>query len=154
MSRKRMRRPVKILLLILIIVVVVVAVVFVINYRQKTIIIELSLYSGNSWGVPQNFAYIIYDRAVEMFEERYKEEGYRIKLRTGTMYKDYSEWFAQLVLKGKESDLFLILEEDFNTYAAIGLLTNLDKYIEQEGMDVGTFFSNALEAGQYQGSQY
>jgi len=149
-----MRRPVKILLLILIIVVVVVAVVFVINYRQKTIIIELSLYSGNSWGVPQNFAYIIYDRAVEMFEERYKEEGYRIKLRTGTMYKDYSEWFAQLVLKGKESDLFLILEEDFNTYAAIGLLTNLDKYIEQEGMDVGTFFSNALEAGQYQGSQY
>jgi len=36
------------------------------------------------------------------------------------MYKDYSEWFAQLVLKGKESDIFLILEEDFNTYAAIG----------------------------------
>ena len=154
MSKKRTKRPLKIILLVFIVALIVAVALYITNYRNKTIIIELSLYSGNSWGVPQNFAYIIYDRAVEMFEERYKEEGYRVKLRTGTMYKDYSEWFAQLVLKGKESDLFLILEEDFNTYAAIGLLTNLDKYIEQGKLDVSTFFPNALEAGQYQGSQY
>ncbi len=154
MSKKRTKRPLKIILLVFIVALIVAVALYITNYRNKTIIIELSLYSGNSWGVPQNFAYIIYDRAVEMFEERYKEAGYKVKLRTGTMYKDYSEWFAQLVLKGKESDLFLILEEDFNTYAAIGLLTNLDKYIEQGKLDVSTFFPNALEAGQYQGSQY
>ncbi|WP_319560688.1 extracellular solute-binding protein [Marispirochaeta sp.] len=124
------------------------------RYRNKTVILELALYSGNSWGVPQNFAYAIYDKAVEMFEERFAKEGYRVELRTGTMYKDYSEWFAQLVLKGKEPDIFLIIEEDFTTYAAIGLLERLDKYIEKSDLSPDFFFSNALEAGKYQGAQY
>jgi multiple sugar transport system substrate-binding protein len=123
-------------------------------YRSNTVVLELALYSGNSWGVPQNFAYAIYDKAVEMFEEQYADRGYRVVLRTGTMYKDYSEWFAQLVLKGKEPDIFLIIEEDFTTYAAIGLLEPLDKYIEKSDLSPDVFFSNALEAGQYQGSQY
>ena len=121
-------------------------------YRNNTVVLELALYSGNSWGVPQNFAYAIYDKAVEMFEEQYADKGYRVVLRTGTMYKDYSEWFAQLVLKGKEPDIFLIIEEDFTTYAAIGLLEPLDRYIEKSDLSPDVFFSNALEAGQYQGS--
>ncbi|ADY12167.1 ABC transporter substrate-binding protein [Sphaerochaeta globosa] len=123
-------------------------------YRQKTVVIELSLYSGNSWGVPQNFAYAIYDKAVELFEQQYADKGYRVNLRTGMMYKDYSEWFAQQVLKGKEPDLFLIIEEDFTTFAAIGLLEELDPYIKKSDLSKDAFFSNALEAGQYQGSQY
>lgn len=123
-------------------------------YRSKTVVIELSLYSGNSWGVPQNFAYAIYDKAVELFEQQYADKGYRVKLRTGMMYKDYSEWFAQQVLKGKEPDLFLIIEEDFTTFAAIGLLEKLDSYIKNSDLLEDSFFSNALEAGQYQGSQY
>ncbi len=151
MNNPRTRKAILITAIVLIIVAIIISVAV---YRNKTIVLEVSLYSGNSWGVPQNFAYAIYDRALEMFEERYKEEGYRIKLRTGTMYKDYSEWFAQLVLKGKESDIFLILEEDFNTYAAIGLLENLDPYIEKSTFNSESFFSNALEAGQYQGSQF
>jgi len=118
------------------------------------VVIELSLYSGNSWGVPQNFAYAIYDKAVELFEQQYADKGYRMKLRTGMMYKDYSEWFAQQVLKGKEPDLFLIIEEDFTTFAAIGLLEKLDSYIKNSDLLEDSFFSNALEAGQYQGSQY
>jgi multiple sugar transport system substrate-binding protein len=70
------------------------------------------------------------------------------------MYKDYSEWFAQQVLKGKEPDLFLIIEEDFTTFAAIGLLEKLDHYITKSDLSEHDFFSNALEAGQYKGSQY
>ena len=150
-NNPRTRKAILITAVVLIILAIIISIVV---YRNKTIVLEVSLYSGNSWGVPQNFAYAIYDRALQMFEERYKEEGYRIKLRTGTMYKDYSEWFAQLVLKGKESDIFLILEEDFNTYAAIGLLENLDPYIKKSTFNSDSFFSNALEAGQYQGSQY
>ncbi|NCB02838.1 MAG: extracellular solute-binding protein [Spirochaetia bacterium] len=144
----------KIPFIIAIVLLLLIIVISVAVYRNNTIVLELSLYSGNSWKVPQNFAYAIYDRAVEMFEERYAKKGFKIKLRTGTMYKDYSEMFAQLVLKGKESDLFLILEEDFNTYAAIGLLENLDSSIKKSSFNADSFFSNALEAGQYQGSQY
>ena len=101
MSKKRINRPLKIILLIFIVALIVAVALYITNYRNKTIIIELSLYSGNSWGVPQNFAYIIYDRAVEMFEKRYKEEGYRVKLRTGTMYKDYSSGLPNWSSKGR-----------------------------------------------------
>ena len=135
-------------------VLILLMVFALLHYRSKTVVLELALYSGNSWGVPQNFAYAIYDKAVEMFEQRFADEGYKVVLRTGTMYKDYSEWFAQLVLKGKEPDIFLIIEEDFTTYAAIGLLERLDKYIEKSDLSPDVFFRNALEAGQYQGSQY
>lgn len=124
------------------------------HVRAKTIVLELALYSGNSWGVPQNFAYAIFDKAVEMFEQRYVDKGYKVILKTGTMYKDYSERFAQLVLKGKEPDIFLIIEEDFNTYAAIGLLEKLDRYIQKDNLSTDVYFTNALKAGQYQGSQY
>ncbi|MCF7943505.1 MAG: extracellular solute-binding protein [Spirochaetia bacterium] len=125
------------------------------QYRQKAVVIELSLYSGNSWGVPQNFAYAVYDRAAEMFESAYAEKNYHIVLKTGKMYKDYSEWFAQLVLTGREPDVFLILEEDFNTYASIGLLENLDPYIaKSEVFSAETLFPIALEAGRYRAKQY
>ncbi|HCJ94195.1 MAG TPA: sugar ABC transporter substrate-binding protein, partial [Sphaerochaeta sp.] len=136
------------------VILVILSVLGIANYRKNTVVLELALYSGNSWGVPQNFAYAIYDRAVEMFEERFADKGYRVVLRTGTMYKDYSEWFAQLVLKGKEPDMFLLIEEDFTTYAAIGLLERLDRYLDKSDLSPDVFFSNALEAGQYQGSQY
>jgi multiple sugar transport system substrate-binding protein len=127
----------------------------IIRYRQKTVVIQLSLYSGNSWGVPQNFAYAIFDRVVEMFEADQNGSKHRVVLKTGTMYKDYSEWFAQLVLKGREPDVFLILEEDFNTYASIGLLENLDSYMmSSDTFSEDTFFPKALEAGRYQGNQY
>lgn len=149
---KRIRLFLSILLPILILISI--ALIGIIRYRQKTVIIELSLYSGNSWGVPQNFAYAIYDKAVELFEEQYADKGYRVNLRTGLMYKDYSEWFAKQVLKGKEPDLFLIIEEDFTTFAAIGLLEKLDPYIKRSDLPEEGFFRNALEAGQYQGSQY
>jgi multiple sugar transport system substrate-binding protein len=136
-------------------VLLLVLVVLIVQYRRRAVIIELSLYSGNSWGVPQNSAYAVYDRVVEMFEKKYADRNYRIVLKTGTMYKDYSEWFAQLVLKGREPDVFLILEEDFNTYAAIGLLEKLDPYIRaSESFDTESFFAKALEAGRYRGDQY
>lgn len=142
-------------LLVSIAVLVLVGGYAAIRYRQKTIVIELSLYSGNSWGVPQNFAYAIYDRVVQMFEENQKDKNYHVVLKTGTMYKDYSEWFAQLVLKGREPDVFLILEEDFNTYAAIGLLENLDSYIDRsKTFNKDDIFPKALEAGRYQGHQF
>ena len=154
MAETAKRKRMLLLFLVALLILVVAAAIAVGVYRQKTVVIELSLYSGNSWGVPQNFAYAIYDKAVELFEQRYAEKGYHIKLRTGMMYKDYSEWFAQQVLKGKEPDLFLIIEEDFTTFAAIGLLEKLDHYIIKSDLSEHDFFSNALEAGQYQGSQY
>lgn len=120
--------------------------------RKRTIV--FSLYSGNSWNVPQNFVYAIYDKAIEMFHSFPENQDVRIVLKTGTMHKDYSEWFAQLVLKGREPDIFLIIEEDFSTYASIGLLEPLEPYLENKDFNKDDFYLKALEAGRYKGRQY
>jgi len=117
--------------------------------------IEMALYSGNSWGVPQNFAYAIYDKAVELFESRPENRHITIKLKTGIMYNHYSEWLAQLVLQGKEPDIFLLVEQDFNTYASIGLLQNLEPFISRcSDFNKQEYYPRGLEAGMFNGIQY
>ncbi len=124
-------------------------------FKNRPVVIKIALYSGNSWGVPQNFAYAIYDKAAEIFNRQPGNENIRIKYTTGTLYKYYSEWFAQLVLKGKEPDLFLLVEEDFNTYASIGLLENLGPHIERSTtFDQNDIYPEALRAGMFRGRQY
>ncbi|MDC7233896.1 MAG: extracellular solute-binding protein [Spirochaetales bacterium] len=126
-------------------------------YRQQTgpVEIEMALYSGNSWGIPQNFAYAIYDRAAEMYLADPENKNIHIKLKTGTMYNHYSEWLARLVLKGREPDIFLLVEEDFNTYASINLLQNLNGFIENDpDFDRNAYYQIALEAGVFNGNQY
>lgn len=130
-------------------------VVFLNHLYTKPVEIEMALYSGNSWGIPQNFAYAIYDKAVELYMSDPAHKNIRIKYKTGTMYNHYSEWLARLVLKGKEPDIFLLVEEDFNTYASIDLLQNLDNYINRDlDFDEGSYYQRALEAGVFDGKQY
>ena len=85
MAEPAYKKRMLLLFLVAVLILVTALAVGIAVYRQKTVVIELSLYSGNSWGVPQNFAYAIYDKAVELFEQQYAEEGYRIKLRTVMM---------------------------------------------------------------------
>ena len=122
---------------------------------SRPVVLKIALYSGNSWGVPQNFAYAIYDKAAEIFSRQPGNEKIRIEYTTGTLYKYYSEWFAQLVLKGKEPDLFLLVEEDFNTYASIGLLEDLGPHIDRsQTFDRTAIYPEALRAGTFRGRQY
>ncbi len=122
---------------------------------SRTVVLEMSVYSGNSWGIPQAFVYSVYDRAIEIFLSRPENRNIQIRLKTGTMYNYYSEWLAQRVLKGQEPDLFLLVEEDFNTYASIGLLQNLDDFIsEDRDFPWDSYYSRALEAGVFNGGQY
>jgi len=115
----------------------------------------MSLYSGNNWGIPQNFAYVVYDKGAEMFMSRPENKDIKINYKTGSLYKHYSEWLAQLVLKGKEPDLFLIVEEDFKTFASIGLLENLNTLIEKDPtFTKDSFYQRSLDAGSYKGGQY
>lgn len=125
------------------------------HFMTGPVEIEMAIYSGNSWGIPQNFAYAIYDKAVEMYMADPAHKNIRIKYKTGTMYNHYSEWLARLVLKGKEPDIFLLVEEDFNTYASIDLLQNLNDYIKKDSeFDEGAYYQRALEAGVFNGNQY
>lgn len=120
--------------------------------REKETVIEIGLYSGNEWGVPQIDVYKIYDEAIELFEAQH--DGVKVVYRSGTLMGDYSEWLAQKSLKGDEPDVFIVLEEDFNTLAEIGMLEPLDGYLQtSEAFNLEDYYQKALEAGQYNGQQ-
>lgn len=121
--------------------------------RDEKITIEIGLYSGNEWGVPQIDVYKIYEEAIKQFEK--DNEHVKVVFRSGTLMDDYSEWLAQNVLKGSEPDVFIVLEEDFNTLSDIGMLEPLNPYIEEEaGFSLEDYYAKALEAGNYNGVQF
>lgn len=124
------------------------------EYRQP-VVLKVALYSGNEWNVPQKDVYKVYDEAAQMFEKAYKDRNVKIEFRSGRMIQDYSEWFAEQVLRGNEADVFLILEEDFSTYASIGLLEDLTPFIENDpDFRTEDYYQKALQGGQYYGRQY
>jgi len=127
--------------------------VVILSQPKQEIVLEIGLYSGNDWGVPQIDVYKIYDEAIKLFEE--KNPGVKVVYRSGTLMEDYSEWLAQKILMGQEPDVFIVLQEDFNTLAEIGMLESFDPLIQQSGNGQLTgFYEKALEAGRYNGQQF
>lgn len=121
--------------------------------KEDDIVIELGIYSGNEWGVPQIDVYKIYEEAIELFQIEHK--NVKVVFKSGTLMADYSERFAQDVLQGNEPDVFIVLEEDFNTLSEIGMLEPLNAYIDSEPSDFkDDYYAKALEAGNYNGQQY
>ncbi|MGI6778826.1 MAG: ABC transporter substrate-binding protein [Acetivibrionales bacterium] len=141
-------------IIIILIVLVLVGIAGYLKYDAgKPVVLKVAVHSGNSWSVPQKHAYAIYDEAVKLFEKKYR--NVKVELKTGRLIQHYSEWFAQQVLKGEEADVFLVLEEDFNTYASIGLFENLTPYIEKDrDFNIEEFYPESLHTGQYYGNQY
>lgn len=121
------------------------------NKDQETTL-EIALYSGNEWGVPQIDVYKIYDEAIALFEEQHP--GVKVTYRSGTLIEDYSEWLAQKFLTGDEPDVFIVMGQDFNTLAEIGMLEGLDKYMARaSGFTKADYYQKALEVGQFNGQQ-
>ena len=144
----------RILLIIAIaMIAIVVSLVVGISLKNQEKIIEIGIYSGNEWGVPQIDVYRIFDEAIEAFES--KHPGVKVIYRSGTLMEDYSEWLASKILLGKEPDVMLILEEDFNTLSTIGVLEDLSGYIERDPtIETSDYYQVAYEAGNYNGAQY
>ncbi len=123
--------------------------------RQKTVEIKFGVYSGNKWKIPHIDTYKIYDEAIRLFEEQYPSAKVKVTYRSGTLMEDYSEWLAQKIVKGEEPDVFIILEEDFNTYASIGLFEDLRSFMrEDNSFNQKVFYQKALDSGKYGHHQY
>lgn len=149
------KRLLALVLLTLLLITVSVGFAYDHHSRRQPIVLDVALYSGTSWNVPQKNAYTIYDMIAENFEKQYPGHNVKINYRTGQMISNYSEWLAQKVLLGEEADIFLVLEEDFSTYSSIGLFEDLTPYIKvADDFNESGFYQRALQAGQYYGSQY
>lgn len=121
--------------------------------NEDTIVLEIGLYSGNEWEVPQIDVYKIYDEAIHLFEQEH--ENVKVVYRSGTLMEDYSEWLAQKVLKGNEPDVFIVLQEDFSTFSEIGMLEPLTRFMKEDPrFRKEEFYEKALKSGNYNDKQF
>lgn len=118
-----------------------------------TITLELGVFSGSNWDVPSGESYKIIDGAIERFEKKYP--GLKVKYESGIMKSDYSSWLSDKIVKGKEPDVFMVLDDDFNTLSSIGALANIDSYMNHdETFSSKDYYSSVLKAGTLSKHQY
>lgn len=128
---------------------------WIISISQKKIptTIQLGVFSGSMYGVPTMQSYRIFDEAIEKFES--KNKNIKLKYNYGTLKADYSEWLSAKILKGDAPDVFVVLEEDFNTFSSLGILEELDsKIYRDKDFYTGRFYEQALALGKANGTQY
>jgi multiple sugar transport system substrate-binding protein len=115
--------------------------------------LELGLFAGSAWGVPTLDSYRWIDEAIAAFERA--NPRIRVTYRSGTLRDDYSEWLAQKIVRGSGPDVMFVMSEDFDAYAAIGVMEGLDRWIDDDSsFRRGDYFANALESGRFQGRQF
>jgi len=121
--------------------------------KTRKITITFGTFAGSAWNVQNPDTYKLYDRIIADFERIYPQV--HVTYSSGTMREDYSEWLSRTILEGKEPDIFLILPEDFNLFAEIGILNPLDTFMKNSSVLPGCiFFAPLIKAGQYNGRQY
>ena len=96
--------------------------------QAQTQELEFGMFTGSNWGVENADAFVIIDRAIERFEESHP--GVTVRYTSGIEKKDYSEWCAKRLLEGEMPDVFMVLDTDFNQYCSLGILQELNTFIE------------------------
>ena len=136
-----------------ILILLTVTAVAYINKSNKPIVLEFGMFAGSNWDVANANSYVIIDKAIEQFEK--KHNNVKIHYYSGILKDDYSEWFSKQVLLGNTPDVFMILSNDFNQFASLGVLKNLDELIDNDAsFDKNKYFRTTLLSGEYYGTQY
>ena len=124
---------------------------YIIIIKKK--VLTIGIFAGSNWDVPTFDYYKMIDETIARFEKEHP--NVEVKYQSGILKEDYSLWLSQQLLTGNEPDLYMILNEDFNSLASLGALKNLDQIIKSDDdFDVDKFYQNTLEIGKYQGNQY
>ena len=120
---------------------------------KKTTVLEVGIFAGSNWDVANANSYVIIDKAVEKFEATHK--NVKVHYYSGIRKEDYSEWFSRQLLRGKEPDVFMVLGEDFNQFAEIGIMKDLEPLMGADPeFDKNAYYATTLRSGQYDGRQY
>lgn len=122
-------------------------------FSSHDIVITVGVFSDSYWEVQNGYSYRILDDAIELFEEEHL--GVKVEYVSGILKENYSEWLAEQMILGKAPDVFMIFGEDFNDFAEIGALKNLDNLIADDaGFVSEDFYLSALASGEYGNRQY
>lgn len=121
--------------------------------KNRVVVLEVGIFAGSNWDVANANSYVIIDKAVEKFEAEHT--NVKVHYYSGIRKEDYSEWFSRQVLRGREPDVFMVLGEDFNQFAEIGIMKDLEPLMmADQDFQKESYYSTALQAGQYGGRQY
>lgn len=127
--------------------------IFLFQQSHKETVLEVGIIAGSNWNVANANSYVIIDKAVEKFEKEHP--NVKIHYFSGIRKESYSEWFSRQLLRGKEPDVFMVLGQDFNQYAEIGVMKDLGPLMERDNsFHPEDYYTTTLQAGQYQGKQY
>lgn len=122
------------------------------RYRDQDTL-KVGIFYGSNWEVPGTVHYDMLDQTIEKFKVKYP--NVKVSYEKGILSDDYSEWLSEQILKGTEPDVYLVLDEDFNTLASLGALKNLDTLVNADKeFKESDFYSSVYKAGQYGKSQY
>ena len=123
------------------------------SIQNEPRIIQIGVFAGSNWNVPNSDSYAILDNAIRRFEKQFP--NIKVVYRSGTLKDDYSEWLAQKILTGDEPDIFIVIPEDFVLFSSIGVLKNLDKLIQNDNdFNKDAYYTTAMQAGEYIGNQF
>lgn len=121
--------------------------------KNKVTVLEVGIFAGSNWDVANANSYVIIDKAIEKFEAEH--ENVKVHYYSGIRKEDYSEWFSRQLLRGKEPDVFMVLGEDFNQFAEIGIMKDLETLmVTDPEFQADNYYTATLHAGQYGGRQY
>ncbi len=145
-----MKKIASTLLPVIIVIPIIIIAIFISNKRSPTL--EVGIFVGSNWDVASENSYKNIDDAIKEFKKVHPNVN--VHYYSGIRRDDYSEWLAKKALAGELPDVFFILNEDFNKYAELNLLLNLEKYIEKDStISKQDFFDSAYSSGTYLNKQ-
>lgn len=124
----------------------------IINDPQREVTLTFGTYSGSTWDVPNGDSYKVIEEAIAQFEKKYP--NVTVNYESGILKDDYSSWLSKKIVNGEQPDVFLVEAKDFNTYSSLGVLKNLNSFIDIDNIDTRQFYQGALQAGQVDNNQY
>ncbi|MCD8021249.1 MAG: extracellular solute-binding protein [Clostridiales bacterium] len=149
MTKNEIRKPI----LLIFLVTVVIGIVLLILTLGNQDTLRIGIFYGSNWEVPGTVHYDIFDQAIEKYQKNYK--NIEVEYVEGIPSEEYSEWLSGQILQGTEPDVFIILDEDFQTLASAGILKSLDALLAKDDeADTSIFYTSAVKSGIYQGEQY
>ena len=141
------------ILVIEMIITAIVILSYVIWLNQRPVVLEFAMFNGSNWNVEIQDSYSFIDRAIDRFEK--KHPGVKVHYVSGIPKEDYSEWLSGKILKGDAPDVMMIKDEDFNRFAELEILENLDDYLKKDKeFDANRYYETALKSGKIANVQY
>ena len=146
-----MKRLKSALLPLLLVVPIILIAVLLSNKKKPNL--EVGIFAGSNWNVASEDSYRNIDDAIKEFKRVHPNVS--VHYYSGIRKDDYSSYLANKALEGNLPDVFFILNDDFNTYAELGLLQNLEKLIERDAsISSSDYFESAYNSGTYLNKQF